>query len=206
MLISFVNGLATLAGQAYGSRNYATVGYNVQAALLLSTAIGIFPNQFYLDLQQVNIVISRAGGVGISECRYVSHHHGAIHLHVRVSSSHSNMDASAGYRQTIYIQRDNRVYDQHRYYMGSRLQIRIHRQRMGADCHYIAHVCARCRLCDLQWSIQEDMERNLYSQGDALGQADAQARRPLANYGDRYFSLARTLGILAAAVVVRVFD
>ena len=43
MLISFVNGLATLAGQAYGSRNYATVGYNVQAALLLSTAIGIFP-------------------------------------------------------------------------------------------------------------------------------------------------------------------
>lgn len=46
MLISFVNGLATLAGQAYGSRNYATVGYNVQAALLLSTAIGIFPISF----------------------------------------------------------------------------------------------------------------------------------------------------------------
>lgn len=42
-MMSFVNGLATLAGQAYGAKDYATVGYNFQCALLLATAIGIFP-------------------------------------------------------------------------------------------------------------------------------------------------------------------
>ena len=32
-----------IAGQAYGARDYATVGYNFQCALLLATAIGIVP-------------------------------------------------------------------------------------------------------------------------------------------------------------------
>ena len=43
VMIGFVGGLNTLAGQSYGAREYFSVGYNLQMAVMLSLATALFP-------------------------------------------------------------------------------------------------------------------------------------------------------------------
>lgn len=72
MMMSFVQGLATLAGQAFGARDYATVGYNLQMALMLSMAIGIFPiSVLWLFSQYVFGLLGQEPGVSADAARFL---------------------------------------------------------------------------------------------------------------------------------------
>ena len=43
IMVSFIGGLSTMAGQAFGAKNYEAVGYHFQCALLMTYTAALFP-------------------------------------------------------------------------------------------------------------------------------------------------------------------